>query len=95
MLEGWLQPVQADEDVVWTSRIRELEWRVRELERLLGRKKSSSRCCTDKKADLAAPVVERSQGRFAMKADSDMLRIARSKLIERSDRATPRARYRK
>ena len=43
MLEGGLQPVQADEDVViGTSRIRELEWRVRELERLLGRKKSRS-----------------------------------------------------
>jgi len=30
--------VQADEDVVGTSRVRELERRVRELERLLGRK---------------------------------------------------------
>ena len=33
MLEGGLQAVQADEDVVGTSRVRE-----RELERLLGRK---------------------------------------------------------
>jgi hypothetical protein len=32
------RPVQADEDVVGTSRVRELERRVRELERLLGRK---------------------------------------------------------
>ena len=38
MLEGGLQAVQADEDVVGTSRVRELERRVRELERLLGRK---------------------------------------------------------
>ena len=37
-LEGGLQAVQADEDVVGTSRVRELERRVRELERLLGRK---------------------------------------------------------
>ena len=38
--ECWsgLQAVQADEDVVGTSRVRELERRVRELERLLGRK---------------------------------------------------------
>ena len=34
MLEGGLQAVQADEDVVGTSRVRELERRVRELERL-------------------------------------------------------------
>jgi transposase len=38
MLEGGLRAVQADGDVVGTSRIRELERRVRELERLLGRK---------------------------------------------------------
>ena len=38
MLEGGLQAVQADEDVIGTSRVRELERRVRELERLLGRK---------------------------------------------------------
>ena len=38
MLEGGLQAVQADEDVVGTSRVRERERRVRELERLLGRK---------------------------------------------------------
>ena len=36
MLEGGLR--QADEDVVGTSRVRELERRMRELERLLGRK---------------------------------------------------------
>jgi transposase len=38
MLEGGLQAFEADEDVVGTSRVRELERRVRELERLLGRK---------------------------------------------------------
>jgi transposase len=38
MLEGGHQAVQADEDVVGTSRVRELERRVRDLERLLGRK---------------------------------------------------------
>ena len=38
MLEGGLQAVQADEDVGGTSRVSELERRVRELELLLGRK---------------------------------------------------------
>jgi hypothetical protein len=36
--EGGLQAVKADEDVVGTSRVRELERRVSELERLPGRK---------------------------------------------------------
>src|SRR5919205_4120431 len=38
MLEGGHQAVQADEEVVGTSRVRALERRVRDLERLLGRK---------------------------------------------------------
>ena len=38
VLEGGLRAVEADEDVVGTSQVRELERRVRELERLLGRK---------------------------------------------------------
>lgn len=38
MLEGGHAAVQADEDVVGTSRVRDLEKRVRDLERLLGRK---------------------------------------------------------
>jgi transposase len=37
MLEGGLRAVAADEEVVGTSRVRELERRTRELERLLGR----------------------------------------------------------
>jgi transposase len=38
MLEGGHQAVHADEDVVGTSKVRELEKRVRDLARLLGRK---------------------------------------------------------
>ena len=38
MAEGGLEVVRADEDVVPASRIRDLEAKVRELERLLGRK---------------------------------------------------------
>jgi transposase-like protein len=48
MLEGGLQAVQADEDVVGASRVREPERRVRELERLLGRGRSR----TDKVLDV-------------------------------------------
>ena len=38
MLEGGQAAIQADEDVVGASRVRDLEKRVRDLERLLGRK---------------------------------------------------------
>jgi len=38
MIEGGHAAVQADEDVVGASRVRDLEKRVRDLERLLGRK---------------------------------------------------------
>ena len=38
MAEGGLEAVRADEDVVAASRVRELELKVRELERQLGRK---------------------------------------------------------
>ena len=75
MLEGGLQAVQADEDVIGTSRVRELERRVRELERLLGRKtmeveilKEALEVRAGKKTELAAAVMERSEGRFPMKA---------------------------
>src|SRR3984893_17582931 len=103
MLEGGLQAVQVDEDVVGTSRVRELERRVRELERLLGRKtmeaeilKEAARRRAGEKTELAAAIMERSQGRFAMKAVTDTLAVARSNLIERvSRRAKSRRPYRK
>src|SRR3954452_10903240 len=38
MIEGGQEAVQADESVVGTSRVRELDRRVRDLERMLGRK---------------------------------------------------------
>ena len=38
MAEGGLEAVKADDDVVAASRVRELETKIRELERLLGRK---------------------------------------------------------
>ena len=61
MLEGGHQAVAADEDVVGTSKVRELERRVRDLERLLGRKtmeveilKEALDLARRKKTDLAA-----------------------------------------
>ena len=73
-----LRAVQADEDVVRTSRVCELERRVRELERLLGRKtvevgdsQGSARRRAGKKNEAATAIMERSEGRFAMKAVAD------------------------
>ena len=102
MLEGGLQAVQADGDVVGTSRVRELERRVRELERLLGREtmeveilKEALDVARVKKPSFAATIMERSQGGFAMKAVADTLVVARSNLIERvSRRAKSRRPYR-
>ena len=89
--------------VVGTSRVRELERRVRELERLLGRKtmeveilKEALDFARVKKTKLAAAIMERSKGRFAMKAVADTLAVARSNLIELvSRRAKSRRPYRK
>jgi transposase len=57
MLEGGLQAVQADEDVVGTSRVHELERRMRALERLLGPKspQGSARRRAAKKPSLQLP----------------------------------------
>ena len=93
MLEGGLQAVQADEDVVGTSRVRELERRVDHESRI---SQGSARRRAGKKTELAAAIMERSQGRFAMKAVADTLAVARSNLIERvSRRAKSRRPYRK
>lgn len=54
MLEGGLQAVAADEDVVGTSQVRDLERRVRELERLLGRKTMENEILKEA-LDLARP----------------------------------------
>src|SRR5262249_969610 len=48
------------------------------------------------KTDIAAAVMERSEGRFAMKAVADTLAVARSNLVERVARPTkPHRAYRK
>ena len=90
MFEGGLVAVEAGEDVVGASQVRDLEKRVRELERLLGRKTMENEILTEsltltrpKKTDVAARLLESAQRRFAMKAITKTLGVARSNLIER------------
>lgn len=54
MLEGGATAVQADDDVVGAGRVRELEKRVRDLERMLGRKTMEVEILKEA-LDLAAP----------------------------------------
>ncbi|MDE2365289.1 MAG: IS3 family transposase [Hyphomicrobiales bacterium] len=103
MLEGGQVAVEADEDVVGASQVRDLEKKVRELERLLGRKtmeaeilKEALALARPKKTDIAARLVDSAQGRFPMKAIAETLGVARSNLIGRRAGVTkPRGRYRK
>jgi putative transposase len=97
MAEGGLAVVEADQDVVGASKVRELERK----ERLLGKKtmeveilKETLDAARAKKTDLAARVVER--GRFPMSTITKTLGVARSNLVDRQSRSTkPRGRYRK
>jgi hypothetical protein len=54
MLEGGATAVQADDDVVGAGRVRELEKRVRDLERMLGKKTMEVEILKEA-LDLAAP----------------------------------------
>lgn len=54
MLEGGAAAVAADDDVVAAARVRELEKRVRDLERMLGRKTMEAEILKEA-LDLAAP----------------------------------------
>ena len=71
--EGGYEAVGADEDVIDASKVRELERRVRDLKRLLGRKTTVTAIPREildlarKKANLTA-VLEHSRGHFAMRA---------------------------
>ena len=90
--------VRADEDVVATSRARELEARVRELERLLGRKTlevevlKEALAAAREKSPLGS--CRRRHGRFAVKLVADTLGVARSNLVGQLRGATkPRSSY--
>lgn len=93
--------MDSDEPVVGNSEVKKLEDRVRELERMLGRKtmeveilREALSKADSKKTDIAADLV--AEGRFAMKAVADTLGVSRSNLIERrKGRSKPRGSYHK
>lgn len=94
MLEGGHTAVQADEDIVGASQVRELEKRVRDLERMLGKKtmeaeilKEALDLARPKKTDTAVAVIERSGRRFPMSTVARVLGVSRSNLIERHQQA--------
>ncbi|MCA3357643.1 MAG: IS3 family transposase [Roseomonas sp.] len=87
MSEGGQEAVRADEEVVPLSRVRELENRVRELERLLGRKtmeteilREALEAARPQKTRVALAIA--ASGRFPVKAVAATLGVARSNLVE-------------
>jgi putative transposase len=102
MAEGGRGAVRVDDEVIGAARVRQLEERIRELERLLGRKtleveilKEALAAARAKKTAIALAVAR--SGRFPMKAVADTLGVARSNLAEQVQRggSRPRPQYRK
>ncbi|WP_235697935.1 IS3 family transposase [Cereibacter sphaeroides] len=101
MLEGGSVAVAEDDDVTSNKVVRQMEDRIRELERQLGRKTLEVEILREaldksrfKKTDLACAVAV--EGRFPVKAVAETLGVARSNLIERLQGKTkPRRRYQK
>ncbi|MBB1499797.1 IS3 family transposase [Paracoccus sp. MC1862] len=101
MLEGGSVAVAEDDDVTSNRVVRQLEDRIRELERQLGRKTLEAEILREaldkarfKKTDLAGAVA--AQGRFPVKVVADTLDVARSNLVDRlQGRTKPRRRYHK
>ena len=93
MSEGGKEAVRADDEVVAASEARRLEERVRELERLLGRKTME--------VDILKEALELARAKnpsccrtrrlreYPEKAISTTLAVARSNLMERRDRRQP------
>ncbi len=101
MAEGGAMAVEKNEPVVGASEVRKLEERVRQLERMLGRKTMEAEILREaldkagaKKTDMAAAVA--AERRFPMKAVAEAIGVSRSQLHARSVSASkPRGRYRK
>ncbi len=101
MLEGGSVAVSEDDAVTSNKVVRQMEDRIRELERQLGRKTLEAEILREafdksrsKKADLARAVA--AEGRVPVKAVAETLDVARSNLIDRlKGRAKPRRRYQK
>ena len=96
MAAGGQVAVQADDEVVAAGRMRELEARVRDLERLLGRKtlevevlKEAMAVARVNKSRVAAAVAAR--GLFPVKVVTDVFGVALSSLVEQI-RGTTRVR---
>ena len=86
MTEGGREAVRADDDVVPAADLRRLEERVRELERLLGRKtmvveilKEALDLTRCKNTKLLSSSVQ--PGSFPVKAVTDTLGVARSNVV--------------
>ncbi|WDZ80944.1 IS3 family transposase (plasmid) [Ensifer adhaerens] len=97
--EGGAVAVDSDEPVIGNSEVKKLEDRVRELERILGRKTLENEILREalskaqfKKTDIAADIV--AEGRFPMKAVAEALHVSRSNLSERlKGKSKPRGPY--
>jgi len=91
MLEGGHAAVQADEDVVGTSRVRDREKRVRDLERLLGRKTMENEILRRRSTSLAQKNGHRpcylGAIRRTVNAVARTLGVAHSHINERRGRA--------
>ncbi|PLL10083.1 IS3 family transposase [Tabrizicola sp. TH137] len=101
MLEGGSVAVSEDDDVTSNKVVRQMEDRIRELERQLGRKTLEAEILREaldksrfKKTDLARAVA--AEERFPVKVVAETLGVARSNLIDRlKGRTKPRRRYHK
>jgi transposase len=87
MTEGGQEAVRADEEVVPLSRVRELEGRVRELERLLGRKTMETEIL--RAALIGVPRMRRYRPRYAPSPmPGPPMGIAAAALLNRARRKT-------
>ncbi|WP_089886600.1 IS3 family transposase [Citreimonas salinaria] len=101
MLDGGAVAVSEDDDVTSNRAVRQMEDRVRELERQLGRKtleveilKEALDKARFKKTDVACAVA--AEGRFPVKVVAETLGVSRSNLHARlTGSAKPRRRYHK
>lgn len=93
MSDGGKVAIQADDQVVSTAEAQTLKKRIRDLERLLGRKTMEVEILKEaiaiarEKTDLAFAVAVR--GRFPMKRVAESLHVSRSRLTERLDGPPP------
>jgi hypothetical protein len=92
MSEGGSIAVSSDESVVGTSEVKRLEKKMRELERLLGRKTMEVEILREAldKANSKKRTLPFAQGRRPMKTIADTLKVSRSNLHERKNATKPR-----